>query len=288
MDALTELRANTARHAKAGTTSPDLPRLRCTISTKRTEPTSGTDDSWLGLIVQGAKRTVIGSRTFEFGAGDFLVASVSVPVTRQVTQAPCILVGLRLQPSLVASLLLRDPGPRKRETPFAFATSKASDEILDAFRRYVRLLDAPEDIPVLGDAIEREILWRVMQSPHGAALREIGLASSNLALISRAIDLLQRRFTEPLEIAELARVAHMSTATFNRHFRRVTMMSPLQFQKQLRLQAARAQLLARTGDVASVGFAVGYQSPSQFSREYRRQFGLPPGEEAARLRKRVG
>lgn len=169
MDALTELRATVTRHAKAGTTSPDLPRLRCTISSRRTEPTTGTDDSWLGLIVQGAKRTVIGSRTFEFGAGDFLVASVSAPVTRQVTQAPCVLVGLRLQPSIVASLLLRDPGPRKRETPFAFATSKASDELLDAFRRYVRLLDTPEDIPVLGDAIEREILWRVVQSPRSAA-----------------------------------------------------------------------------------------------------------------------
>lgn len=289
MDALSELRANVARHAKAGTTNPELPRLRCAVSLKRTEPTSGTDDSWVGLIVQGAKRTVMGSRTFECGAGEFVVASVSAPVTRQVTREPCLLVGLKLQPSIVASLLLRRRAPpEKHETPLAIATSKASDELLDAFRRYVRLLDAPEDIPVLGEAIEREILWRVMQSPQGAALRDIGLANSNLALIGRAIEFLQRHFTEPLEVDEMARIAHMSRATFDRHFRRVTAMSPLQFQKRLRLQEARARLLARTGDVASVSFAVGYQSPSQFSREYRRQFGLPPGEETAQLRKSVG
>lgn len=288
MDVLGELRANVERHAKLGRISPALPRLRCTLGTRTSEPTSATEESWFGLVVQGAKRTVLGSRAFEYGAGDFLVASVKAPVTRHVVRAPCLVVGLKLEPAIVASLLLKETGRRPAHAPpFAIAGSKAPVELLDAFRRYVRLLDAPEDIPVLGDAVEREILWRVMQSPHGAAMRDVGLADSHLTRISRAIEVLQRRLAEPLQVAELARAAHMSTATFNRHFRRVTAMSPLQFQKRLRLQEARARLLARAGDVASVCFAVGYQSPSQFSREYRRQFGLPPGEEAARVRNGV-
>jgi transcriptional regulator GlxA family with amidase domain len=135
---------------------------------------------------------------------------------------------------------------------------------------------------VLAEAIEREILWRVMQSPQGAALRDIGRADSRLTLIGRALEVLQSRFAEPLEIGELARAAKMSGATFHRQFRKATAMSPLQFQKRLRLQAARARLLSHAGDVTSVSQFVGYQSPSQFSREYRRQFGVAPGEEVAR------
>ena len=216
---------------------------------------------------------------------------MNAPITSEITRAsarePFLGVGLTLQPSLLASLLVTGPADRPRATPLAIATNKASDELLDAFRRYVRLLDAPGDIPVLAAAIEREIMWRARQSAQGDALRDVGLANSNLTHISRAIELLQERFTEPLAVADLARVAHMSPATFNRHFRKVTAMSPLQFQKRLRLQEARARLLARPGDIAAVSFAVGYQSPSQFSREYRREFGLPPGEESARLRNQV-
>ncbi|APR80794.1 Transcriptional regulator, AraC family protein [Minicystis rosea] len=243
----------------------------------------------IAVVLQGEKRSVLGSHAFACGAGDVLVASMKAPVMGQITRAsarePFLAVGLSLRPSLVASLLLDAPDMKLGATPLAFATGKASDEVLDAFRRYVRLADAPEDIPVLAEAIEREILWRVMQGPHGAALRNIGLANSSLALISRAIDLLQKRFAEPVRVAELARAAHMSEPTFNRHFRKATAMSPLQFQKLLRLQEARARLLTEGTDVTSVGLAVGYQSLSQFSREYRRQFGVPPGEDAARLRR---
>ena len=169
-----------------------------------------------------------------------------------------------------------------KEGWIAIVTSLATAELLDAFRRYLRLLDAPRDVPVLAEAIEREILWRVMQSPQGASLRAIGRADSHLTLIGRAIEVLQLRFAAPLHIGEPARVANMSGATFHRHFRKVPAMSPLQFQKQLRLQAARARLLSHAGDVTSVSQFVGYQSPSQFSREYRRQLGVTPGEEVAR------
>jgi AraC-like DNA-binding protein len=288
MDPLSEMRAIVGRFAKSGAVSDSLPRLRCLVRTKVTEPTSATEEALLALVLQGSKRTVLGSRTFDFGAGEFCVTSVRAPVTIQTTRAstrePFLAVGLLLDPSIVASLLLKEREPRSTETPLAIATSQASDAMLDAFRRYLRLLAAPRDVPVLAEPIEREILWRVMQSPQGATLRAIGRADSHLALIGRAVEVLQHRFAEPLAIGELARVANMSGATFHRHFRKVTAMSPLQFQKQLRLQAARARLLSHAGDVTSVSRLVGYQSPSQFSREYRRQFGVAPGGEVARAR----
>ncbi|AKT43052.1 AraC family transcriptional regulator [Chondromyces crocatus] len=294
MDALTELRALVGRLARRAGELRDfgeLPRLQCARFERLSEPAHFVEESMVALVVQGAKRTVLGSRTFEYGAGHVLIRSVSVPVTSQITEAsarePFLVVGLRVQPALIAGLLLKDPAPASGATPLAIATTKAPDDLLDAFRRYVRLLDAPHDIPVLGEGIEREILWRAIQGPQGAALREIGLATSNLTLIGRAIELLQKRFTEPLRMAELARVAHMSEPTFHRHFRKATAMSPLQFQKLLRLQEARVRLLARSTDVTSVSFAVGYQSPSQFSREYRRLFGVSPGEDAERLRRRA-
>ncbi|MCY1008126.1 AraC family transcriptional regulator [Nannocystis pusilla] len=291
MDALTELRALVDRLARKGKPPSELPHLRWGRSTQTSRPNDATEESMTALIavvLQGEKRSALGSHAFKCGAGDLLVASMKAPLPGQITRAsarePFLAVGLLLRPVLVASLLLKAPDVPLGATPLAVATGKASDELLDALRRYVRLVEEPADIPVLAEAIEREIVWRVMRGPHGAALRTIGLANSSLARISRAIDLLQARFAEPVRIAELARVAHMSEPTFNRHFRQATAMSPLQFHKLLRLQEARARLLAGGADVTSVGFAVGYQSLSQFSREYRRQFGVPPGEDAARVR----
>ncbi|XXX72754.1 AraC family transcriptional regulator [Sorangium sp. So ce134] len=292
MDALTELRARVDRLAKRGEVLHALPRLRWARCTKVNGPAGANDESLavvIALVLQGEKRSVLGARAFDCPAGHVFITSVKAPVTGQITRAtarePFLGVGLTVQPSLVASLLREAPAERQGSTPLALAASKASDDLLDAFRRYVRLADAPQDIPVLGEAIEREILWRVMQGPHGSALRDIGVADSRLSLLNRAIELLQGRFAEPVRVAELARAAHMSEPTFNRHFRKATSLSPLQFQKLLRLQKARSRLLTEGIDVTSVSFAVGYQSPSQFSREYRRQFGVPPGEDAARQRR---
>jgi AraC-like DNA-binding protein len=292
MDALPELRALVTHLAKRrGLDATALPRLHLGLATATTAPTSVMTTSTLALVIQGAKRTGLGSRTFDYGAGHVLITSVRAPLITQITRAsarePFLGVGLTLQPALVASVLLKAPAKRAGATPPALVTTKASDDLLDAFRRYVRLLDAPDDIPLLAEAIEREIIWRVIQSAQGATLRDSGLENSNLTHVSKAIELLQTRFAEPLPVSDLARAARMSTATFHRHFRKVTAMSPMQFQKQLRLQEARTRLLAQAGDVTSVSFAVGYQSLSQFSREYRRQFGLPPGEDAARWRNRA-
>ena len=142
----------------------------------------------------------------------------------------------------------------------------------------LRLLDHPTDAPVLAPLIEREILWRLLTGPHGGMVRQIGLADSGLSHVSRAIRWIRDNYAEPMRISDLAGLAGMSPSAFHRHFRDVTTMSPLQFQKRIRLQEARSLLVARAGDVARVGHLVGYDSPTQFSREYRRLFGAPPGQ----------
>jgi transcriptional regulator GlxA family with amidase domain len=161
--------------------------------------------------------------------------------------------------------------------------SDAGPDLLDPIVRLLRLLDRPDDVPVLGPAIEREILWRLIKGEQGAMVRQLGLADSRLSQISRAVRWIRDHHTAMLRIEDLARVANMSATSFFRHFRAVTSLTPIQYQKQVRLQEARAKLLANPGDMAAVGYAVGYDSPSQFSREYRRLFGAPPGRDTARL-----
>jgi transcriptional regulator GlxA family with amidase domain len=148
----------------------------------------------------------------------------------------------------------------------------------------LRLLDHPADADVLAPLVEREILWRLLTGPHGGMIRQIGLADSDLSQVSRAIRWIRDNYAEPMRIGDLARLAGMSPSAFHRHFRAVTTMSPLQFQKRIRLQEARSLLVTRGSDVAGVGHLVGYDSPSQFNREYRRLFGAPPGHDAAHLR----
>jgi len=154
--------------------------------------------------------------------------------------------------------------------------------------RLLRLLDHPADVPVLAPLAEREILWRLLTGPHGGMVRQVGLAGSGLSHVSRAIRWIRENYAEPVRIPDLARLAGMSPSAFHRHFRAVTAMSPVQFQKCIRLQTARSLLVARPGDVAAVGHLVGYDSPSQFNREYRRLFGAPPGQDTARLRAAIG
>jgi transcriptional regulator GlxA family with amidase domain len=160
----------------------------------------------------------------------------------------------------------------------------AQPELLDAAARMLRLLDQPSDASVLAPLIGQEILWRLLAGPLGDTVRQIGLADSELTHVSRAISWIRDNYAEPMRIDDLARLCGLSASAFHRHFRAVTAMSPLQFQKQIRLQHARSILVARPGDVAGAGHRVGYDSPSQFNREYRRLFGAPPGEDAERLR----
>ena len=286
---LSELNALVARHARPGAPATTLPGVRATISRLPTESIHCVTEPSLGLVVQGAKRTIVGDRVFEYGAGDFVVTSVDLPIASRIVRAsgdePYLACGLSLDPATIASLLLETPGVQELlATPCGMGVHAAPRELVEAMVRLLRLLDAPGDAPVLRPLIEREILWRLLRGPQGGRVRQIGLADSRLAQVSHAIRHIRQNFARPLSVEQLAQVATMSESSFHRHFRAVTAMTPIQYQKQIRLQEARARLMADSGDVAAVGYAVGYDSPSQFSREYSRMFGAPPGRDVARLR----
>jgi AraC-like DNA-binding protein len=294
MDSLHELRVLIARHAGAGQSQPAQTRLSGLVVSAARSPTAPIHHVYepaFALVAQGAKQIVLGDRTFRYGTGQYLVVSVDLPITGHVALAsrkePCLSVGFMLKSATIATLLLETavgaPPGAEREIS-GMGVSKAPAQLIEAVVRLLRLLDHPEDIPVLGPLVEREILWRLLCGPQGTLVRQIGLADSRLSQISHAIRWIRTNFAETLRIKDLAQMAGMSISSFHRHFRAITTMSPLRYQKQIRLQEARVRLLAQTDAVAAVGFRVGYDSPSQFSREYSRVYGTPPGRDAARLR----
>jgi AraC-like DNA-binding protein len=203
-----------------------------------------------------------------------------------VIEAPNFGLTLALDRAILAELLFNLPAsPHAHSASMALAvTPLEEDGLLDPVLRLLRLLDEPAHIPALAPLIEREILYRLLLGSRGQMVRQLATPSSQLSHISRAIDLIRQRFDQSIRVEELSRIAGMSVPSFHRHFREVTTMSPLQFQKQIRLQEARRKLLSSKAGAASVGFDVGYESPSQFSREYRRMFGAPPGRDMVQQR----
>jgi AraC-like DNA-binding protein len=290
MDYLEELRSLIARHARPDMTTPIEGVL---IARKHSEHSAPSmSGSVMALIVQGGKRIALGERLYEYRAGQYLIASVDVPVTGHFIDAspehPSLGFGLMLQPAAIADLLLQAaPGSVPTTSgvaPSSMAVSDASPDLLDTVVRLLRLLDTPRDIAVLAPLIKREILWRLIVGEQSAAVRQLGLANSHVSQIARAVRWIREHYAEAFRVEDLARLAGMSVSAFYRNFQAVTAMSPIQFQKQIRLQEARLLLATHPRDVTLVGFRVGYESASQFSREYRRQFSRPPSEDAAMLR----
>ena len=287
--ALAELQSLIARHARPGEPATALEGVRATISPVPTQVIHCVNEPRLGIVVQGAKRTIVGDRVFEYGEGDFVATSVDLPIASRITRAsaaqPYLACGIVLNPAAIASLLLEAPGVDDLvATPCGMGVHAAPAELVEAMTRLLRLLDTPRDVPVLRPLVEREILWRLLSGPQAGRVRQIGLADSRLTQVSHAIRHIRQHYAGAVSVEELAALAAMSVSSFHRHFRAVTAMTPIQFQKQIRLQEARSRLLADADDVAAVGYAVGYDSPSQFSREYSRMFGAPPGRDVARLR----
>ena len=288
-DLLDEIRGIIAAHARSDLRTSIGGLLLSKVETAT--PEHSLTEPLLVVMAQGGKRLLLGDQVFEYRAGQFLLVTADLPVTGHFLdanpQAPSLAMGLVLRPAAIAPLLLEAPAGRwSRGTtdPPAIVTGEVGPDLLDAVGRMLRLLDHSADAGVLAPLIEREILWRLLTGPHGGMVRQIGLADSGLAHVSRAIRWIRDNYAEPMRIEDLARLAGMSPSAFHRHFRAVTAMSPLQFQKRIRLQEARSLLIAHAGDVAGVGHLVGYDSPSQFNREYRRLFGAPPGQDALRLR----
>jgi len=287
---LDELRDLLARHARPdlSTAIEDVLIFR---ADRPTPPTPTTYGKVLALVAQGTKRFALGDRVYEYRAGQYLIASVDLPVTAYFEKAspdrPALGVGLTLHPSAVAEVLLqadpRDLPDLDRDAPSGLAISTAPAELVEAVLRLLRLLDRPSDITVLAPLVKREILWRLITGEQGAVLRRFGLPDNGFSHVVRAVQWIRDHFAQPFRVEEVARRAGMSVSAFHRNFHAITAMSPIQFQKQIRLQQARLLLHAEPGDIASVSRSVGYESPSQFSRDYRRQFGGPPSRDVARV-----
>lgn len=240
------------------------------------------------LVAQGSKRLVVANELQAIRSGEYMVVSeTTVAHACHIDGAsdtePFLGVGLTLRPEPIAELLL-DYADVTRGSVTGIAPTPAPGELLDALVRLLRLWDKPRDLAVLGPLIEREILWRLISGEQGARMRLVGLADRRLAHIHQAIRWIRANYTQPLRVDELARMSAMSVSSFHRQFRALTAMSPLQYQKQVRLQEARVRLMADPDHVAGAAFSVGYASASQFSREYSRAFGVSPKRDAQRLR----
>src|SRR4051794_19418260 len=283
---VSELRRLIVRHARLDE-STVINGVLLSAAGRPGEPQASTTGTVMAIIAQGAKRLAIGDRVFNYRPGQYLVASVDLPITGHYTHAaadePALGFGLVFRPSAIASLLvdadaastsLPSRPARLAPVPPALGVAEAAPELLDAVVRMVRLIDSARDRDVLAPMIEREILWRLINGPLGESVRQIGLADSSLTHVSRAVRWITEHYEQPFRVEDLARSCGMSTSAFHRNFQAVTALSPIQFQKQIRLQKSRLLLLTGADDVATVGYRVGYDSTSQFSREYRRQFGF--------------
>lgn len=241
----------------------------------------------LCLVVQGSKEVLLGGKAYHHDPARSLLVSVDLPVSARVVEAsarrPCLMVRVSLDPAVVGELLAdgtpAPPGPTAR----GLVVGPVEPPLLDAVGRLVALLDSPRDIGPLAPLVLREITYRVLTGPHGGRLRQVAAAGAPAHRIAGAIRRLRDRFADPLRVESLARQARMSLSGFHQHFKAVTGMSPLQYQKRLCLQEARRLMLDEGLDATSAAFRVGYESPSQFSREYRRLFGSPPRRDVAAL-----
>ncbi|MDQ0317465.1 AraC family transcriptional regulator [Amorphus orientalis] len=288
MGSLEEISELIGRYCAEGRCDTDIPRLALVQSSIRTSPVSSVYHPLVCVVAQGAKRVVVGDRIVEYRAGDYVVVSVDLPVSGEICEAsadkPYRALVLRLEPAMLAELLIGLGDEGGASEALALGTSRLTDEIAEPVARLLRLLDRPADIPVLAPLLERELIYRLLQGEQGHALRQIALAESRASQIARVIEHIKRTYDQSLSIPRLAEIAGMSGSSFHRHFKAITAMTPLQYQKRIRLHEARRLLLGGQVEAARAGFAVGYESPSQFSREYARMFGAPPGRDASRLR----
>jgi AraC-like DNA-binding protein len=242
------------------------------------------------LIAQGAKEVQYGDERLRYDPYNYLLISLDVPAVSQVLEAtpqvPHLALRLELEPTTIASVMVETGvAPGRNDTSVkSMAVSKLPDELLDAFVRLIRLLDNADDYRVVSPMVIREIIYRILKSDQGARLRQMAVFGGNTPRITRAVQMLRSRFSEALSIEELARELGMSVSSFHQHFKTATSMSPLQFQKLLRLQEARRLLLAESLDATTAAVRVGYDDPSQFTREYKRLFGDPPMRDVERFK----
>jgi AraC-like DNA-binding protein len=244
----------------------------------------------VAMVLQGSKRVTMGSSTFDFGAGESLLITADVATVSQITRAnvsaPYFSVVIDLDPAVIESLIV-DIGsvPVTADRPVCVDPTEA--EVADAALRLMRLLDRPASLPVLQTQFIRELHFWLLSGRHGGAIRSLGVTDSHAQRVGRAVALIRENFEKPLGVEQLAAAAGMSVSSFHEHFRAVTSLTPLQFQKQLRLIEARRMMLANGEMISNAAYAVGYESVTQFTREYGRMFGMPPARDMKTAKARM-
>lgn len=285
-----ELVGRLARAVRDDGTAEPLRGLRLRRASAPLDLGYGLSDPALCVIAQGSKELRLGDARYRYDPAHYLIASDELPVASRIVEAsperPYLGIVLRLDPALVGAVMAEadHPAPRSQASVKAIDVSRLEPAMLEAVVRLVRLLDSPAEAGFLAPLITREIVYRLLRGRQGGRLWHIAALRGHTHRIAKAIDRIRKDFDQPLRIEDLAQDLGMSVSGFHHHFKEVTAMSPLQFQKQLRLQEARRLLLGKNLDAANAGYRVGYNDPSQFSREYKRLFGMPPARDVERLR----
>lgn len=260
----------------------EIPSLHMMRATAKSEPIHSMYAPSLCFIVQGAKSAALGQEIYHYNPTTYLVTSVHLPIKSEITEAspevPFIGLHLEFTPDQILDILQHSDltWPEESEPGSGIFVGKTNSQLLDALLRLVKLFDQPAEIPILAPLITREILFRVLQGEHGHLVKQFAVIGSQAHAIAKAIQLIHRDYSKPLRVEELAKEVNMAASSFHKHFKQVTALSPLQYQKRIRLQEARHLMISEKMGAADAAFQVGYESPSQFSREYARLYGLPP------------
>ncbi|MFW2487474.1 AraC family transcriptional regulator N-terminal domain-containing protein [Clostridium chromiireducens] len=275
---------------KDGFTSTAIPSLDLIRASDIKEPLHNIYEPSLCIIAQGEKLVLLGEETYKYDSNSYLVASVQLPITGRILHAskecPFLCARLSFSSDQILDIIkeVNKDLSEKSDSVRGMLVSKTSTQLLDAVIRLVNLLNTPNDIPVLAPLFIHEILYRILQDNQGYLIKQFVNKGSNAQSIAKVIKYINDDISKQLRIDDLAEIVNMSPSSLHHHFKKVTAMSPLQYQKQIRLQEARRPLLSEIAEAAEVAFKVGYESPSQFSREYARMFGLPPISDVKNLR----
>lgn len=278
-------------HAQSsGTHQTRVPSLTLMHATQVSEPMESIYTPSICVVAQGAKTATLAGETYRYDPLSYLVTSVELPVNGRIVEAspeiPYLSLKLNFDTDVILDIVqeMNRPTSVRMEAHRGITVNKTSPALLESLVRLMELQSVPEDIPILAPLVIREILYRVLQGEQGALIRQFAIIGSHAHKIAQAIQVINRQFDRSLVIEQIAASVNMSTSAFHKHFKRVTAMSPLQYQKTIRLQEARRLMLTEPIQASEAAFRVGYESPSQFSREYARMYGRPPMLDVEQLR----
>lgn len=279
-ETLADLVSTVAREGKEGLTPTAMPNVGLYKVSRCIALLPEVYRPFVSLIIQGEKQLLIGDEVLTYRAGQTFTAALDLPALGRITTAsadrPYLAISLAIQPEIISDLASNMPDPTGATDRKAFGVDVAGHDLLDAWRRMLRLIARPDDVRIMAPLLEREIVYRLLRGPQGTVLRQAATRDPKSVQIRTALALIGENYASPFKVEDIARLAGMSCSAFHRQFKASTGMAPLQYQKTLRLYEARRLLLTEPTNASSVAFSVGYQSVSQFSREYRRMFGTPP------------